>query len=1133
MADIKEKTQADDNATPRRRSPWKKALKWFGITLATIVVLAGVAVTVAVSYLKPERLTPLVERLANENLRADVKLGRAELSFWSTFPRLVVEIDTLRVRTAAFDSLPSDVRASLPAYADSLLSLDGLKGSLSIPALLKGDIALDYITLTRPRVNIVQATPDVSGLDIVPPGDTSAPDEQSASSLPDISIGRFEIEGGMPVRYTSLPDTIDAAVTLSTTRLEGEAQPRYDIDVQGLTSASLASFSLRDISVGLKGEIKWSPKTPARLALERFLIGVNDVHLLVTTEADFAASPTVETLRLELEPVAASSLLGLVPDDMKAEAALDRLDARFDVAATAELTAPFRLGVDSIPSAVVTLDIPEGSAEYDGMHLDKFTLQANARIDGAAPDRSVVTIDNLTAIGEGIGVNVAVTVTTPLSDPAVKGTFKGGLRAQRLPRSLYDNLPLTAQGDLRADFDFNLRRSYLTRDNFHRIKLDGSATLKGLHVGMEAMGVDVRAREIELKLGTSGKFVTDAATVDSLLTASLTIDTVAAELPGMTLRGARLKAGVGMKNVAASADTTQITPIGGRILADRVYFSTTAEDSMRLRLRSATIAGSVRRYKGDSRKPQLSLSVATDRAFYADETVKALLNKALLAVTVHPTMLARRDSVRPDSATVAARRAARAQRLAADSVARAEGQVLDMGVDGSLASLMRKWRAKGTLRADRLGIFTPVFPLRTRLTDLRLDFTSDSLNLRDTRVRLGRSAFKADGSISNLTRALTSRSGRQPLRANLRLDADTIDVNQLTEAIFTGAAYAERHGASASVADLDSDNENALEASALQAAQTDSMALLVVPSNIEAELAVTARDIIYSNLDFHKFRGSVSINEGAIRLNGLRAASDIGSIDLTALYSAPTRRDASFAFGLNVADFRLAQFMSLVPAVDSVMPLLNGISGRVNASMAATSQIDSAMNLELPTLRAALNIRGDSLVLIDEDIYKKVGKWLLFKDRQRNVIDSMHVEMVIEDSRLQLFPFIFNLDRYKLGVMGNNDLALNLNYHVAVLKSPIPFKFGINIKGTPDNMKIRLGRAKFNEKNMPAGVQIADTTRINLVREISNIFRRGVRGARVGRLDLRRPDSPEATPESADTISAADSLYLKQQGLDI
>ena len=68
---------------------------------------------------------------------------------------------------------------------------------------------------------------------------------------------------------------------------------------------------------------------------------------------------------------------------------------------------------------------------------------------------------------------------------------------------------------------------------------------------------------------------------------------------------------------------------------------------------------------------------------------------------------------------------------------------------------------------------------------------------------------------------------------------------------------------------------------------------------------------------------------------------------------------------------------------------------------------------------------------------------------------------------------------------------------------------------------------------MPASVQIADTTRINLVREISNIFRRGVRGARIGRLDLRRPDSPEATPESADTISAADSLYLKQQGLDI
>ena len=79
------------------------------------------------------------------------------------------------------------------------------------------------------------------------------------------------------------------------------------------------------------------------------------------------------------------------------------------------------------------------------------------------------------------------------------------------------------------------------------------------------------------------------------------------------------------------------------------------------------------------------------------------------------------------------------------------------------------------------------------------------------------------------------------------------------------------------------------------------------------------------------------------------------------------------------------------------------------------------------------------------------------------MIDKLSVEVLVKDSQLELFPFVFTMDRYKLGVLGYNDLALNINYHVSVLESPIPFKFGINVKGNPDKLKVRLGRAKFKE----------------------------------------------------------------------
>lgn len=150
------------------------------------------------------------------------------------------------------------------------------------------------------------------------------------------------------------------------------------------------------------------------------------------------------------------------------------------------------------------------------------------------------------------------------------------------------------------------------------------------------------------------------------------------------------------------------------------------------------------------------------------------------------------------------------------------------------------------------------------------------------------------------------------------------------------------------------------------------------------------------------------------------------------------------------------------------------------------------------------------------------------------MIDSISAQVAIENNQLEIYPFIFNFDRYKLGLMGNNDLAMNLNYHVSVLKSPIPFKFGINIKGTPENMKIRLGGAKVKENMVVERVTLVDTTRINLVKEMDRVFRRGVRKARLKSLNARgnKPgDMLRIDDIKNDTISAADSAVFVKEGL--
>lgn len=75
---------------------------------------------------------------------------------------------------------------------------------------------------------------------------------------------------------------------------------------------------------------------------------------------------------------------------------------------------------------------------------------------------------------------------------------------------------------------------------------------------------------------------------------------------------------------------------------------------------------------------------------------------------------------------------------------------------------------------------------------------------------------------------------------------------------------------------------------------------------------------------------------------------------------------------------------------------------------------------------------------------------------------------------------------------GLQNFDQTFKYHVSVLKSPIPFRFGINIFGNFDNWKYRIGKAQYKNTKVPVFTAQIDTLQMNLVSSIHNIFTKGV-----------------------------------------
>lgn len=171
-------SEPDKKKKKKRRPLWARILIWLGAAVTTVALLIALVISLIVWILTPEKLTPLVNKYASEYLIADVNARRVELTFWHTFPRFSVDVDSLGITSRALRDLPDSVRATLPADADSLLFIKRFSGGINLAALAKGDISIYDVDLCGTRANLVQVDSLRANYLIMPPSEEETPEKK-------------------------------------------------------------------------------------------------------------------------------------------------------------------------------------------------------------------------------------------------------------------------------------------------------------------------------------------------------------------------------------------------------------------------------------------------------------------------------------------------------------------------------------------------------------------------------------------------------------------------------------------------------------------------------------------------------------------------------------------------------------------------------------------------------------------------------------------------------------------------------------------------------------------------------------------------------------------------------------------
>lgn len=283
----------------------KKALKILGITLGSVVgiilLVIGLAIWVVFT---PERLTPIVREVASEYVQCEHEIGKVELTFFSTFPRFGLRIDSVAV-IHPMEGAPSDTVVHIP---HAVLSVDVLaflnEGMLSIPTLRMPDL----------QANIYVAADGSANYDILV-GNEAKGEEATSMALPFQAIQVDEIQlSARQLRYVSKPDTMD--MTLRDTRIE-TAQPIV-ADLQKMHIALQdAQIATNGLALTLNGwaQLGDTLQTDMRLTLNDWAIDSVLALLPITLDKDITelvrgGSATLDaTAKINMADSAASEVL--------------------------------------------------------------------------------------------------------------------------------------------------------------------------------------------------------------------------------------------------------------------------------------------------------------------------------------------------------------------------------------------------------------------------------------------------------------------------------------------------------------------------------------------------------------------------------------------------------------------------------------------------------------------------------------------------------------------------------------------------------------------------------------------------------------------------------------------------------
>lgn len=456
----------------------KKALR---ITLRTlgILLLVVLILLITLPFILKSKLGTIAKNVINENVEAVVDFKDLKVSLIRDFPNIRLSLKDLSV--VGKDKFAGDTLAKIESFDVTINIMSYFK---------KDEIDVRRVILDKPFVHALVLKDNSANWNIMK-SDTTAmrlqePAKEGGSKFK-MSLHHVEVKNGNVI-YEDRTFPLVAAIRNLNAGIKGDmtgGKTRLDLtgSIENFTFIWDGATYISNLAIGVRSKIDADIDSSIYRVTDGDL-SFNGMDLLVNGSVVMPHDDIDVDMTYALKAPSVASLLAMIPAEYMKKV---KVDTKGDIALSGWVKGTYNDKL--MPVVGLDLKLKDGYIKYQGFDqsINDLNVDLEAIIDRQHDNVSKVALNSASFVVAGNPFKLHTVVTSLFSDPDITAGANGKIDFASLKAAFPMPDSIKLDGVATVAIDFASRMSYIEKEQYEKIKLEGTLGLANMQVKLSDM----------------------------------------------------------------------------------------------------------------------------------------------------------------------------------------------------------------------------------------------------------------------------------------------------------------------------------------------------------------------------------------------------------------------------------------------------------------------------------------------------------------------------------------------------------------------------------------------------------------------------------------------------------------------